>query len=109
MFKKILILSIIASVAVAGNPDAPGYFEPRLTIGAGEGVIRSDMLESDMNWDTSPRDIGIGLKALTPINDYCSMTLLGNFTWSRFDWSAYKKNTKVFQFSIGMRFYLKGD
>ena len=109
MLIKILILSIIASVAMAGNPDAPGYFEPRITIGAGDGVIRSDMLESDINWDTSPCNIGIGIKTLTPINDYCSMTLSGNFMWSRFDWSPYRKNTKVFQFSIGMRFYLKGD
>lgn len=109
MFIKILILSMVASMAMAGNPDAPGYFEPRLTIGAGEGIIQSDMLESDINWDTSPSDIGIGIKTLTPINDYCSMTLSGNFTWNRFDWKLYKKNTKIFRFSIGMRFYLKGD
>lgn len=109
MFIKILILSIIASVAVAGNPDAPGYFEPRLTIGAGEGVIRSDMLESDIEMDTKLNVIGFAVESLIPFDDRASLLLNFGFNQDRIEWEGDKTKTNIFRFSIAIRFYPKGD
>ncbi len=105
MFIKILILSIIASVAVAGNPDAPGYIEPHISFGVGNGTTGYDMSE----WDTKPRDISISVIGLTPLSKGMSLLLSGDLQWYKSEWGQNRIDARTFQISIGIRFYLKGD
>lgn len=109
MFFKILILSIITSVAIAGNPDAPGYVEPRITFDAGKGTIRSDMAESNIVVPVKLNTMGLSIKSLMPLNDRASILLNFALSRDRSEWEGNRIKQKAFRFSIAVRFYLKGD
>lgn len=107
LFIITLILSVFAPIAVGQNPDAPGYIEPCLMFGVGEGTIRSDILRHGFDASVSPLDLGFQVKALTPINNRTSFVIKCEYFWSRTQWrGGYEKESlRRFRVTVGFRFY----
>lgn len=110
--RTILLFSLfilIAVSALAQNPDGRGYIEPRLRLGAGTGLSKSDLGNFPIKWELDNADVGFSLVSLTPIREHVSLIVNPYYSYSRLRNVSGSARQTVHRFGaeIGVRFYLK--
>lgn len=108
---KIVALSLLvmSSLAIARNPDGSGYIEPRLSLGGGTGLSKSDLGNFPIKWELDNTDIGFSLVSLTPIREHISLIVNPYYSYSRLRKLGGSTGQNVHRFGaeIGLRFYLR--